>query len=334
MKTTMEEIGKKIAKEDEGKQGIFTVFVENIPEAMVWKGLWHTFTRHGDVVDTYIARKRSKRGVRFGFVRFKSIVDAERAIERMNGFRFYGCRLMVKLAEFEGKTGLRKKVIVKDSIQGERQNIEGRTIKKGNIRSLLRKDDKDEGGVFRENSAKKRIVGHIEEEELMNLRRSLVGTSATVCSVSSIQSRLSEWGLGEIKVQRLGGKIFLLTINDEDLFLMLEDLEWSYLKEIFISVELWMDKIQSNISRATWLEITGVPLSCWNQITFARVAELWGSFEALGENGNHFFDCESVLVLITTTVKKKICEVVEVEVGDLIYTVRVEEKGYISKRSE
>ncbi|KAK8993349.1 hypothetical protein V6N11_033450 [Hibiscus sabdariffa] len=35
-----------------------------------------------------------------------------------------------------------------------------------------------------------------------------------------------------------------------------------------------------------------------------------------------------VLVLITTTVKKKICEVVEVEVGDLIYTVRVEEKGF------
>ncbi|KAK8661978.1 hypothetical protein V6N13_091566 [Hibiscus sabdariffa] len=35
----------------------------------------------------------------------------------------------------------------------------------------------------------------------------------------------------------MGGKVFLLSFEDEDLYIMLEDLEWSYLKEIFFKME-------------------------------------------------------------------------------------------------
>ncbi|KAK8655067.1 hypothetical protein V6N13_107659 [Hibiscus sabdariffa] len=62
------------------------------------KGLWHLFARHGDVAATYIVRKLSRGGKRFGFVRLKNEVDAGRAMERLNGFVVYGFRLTVKLA--------------------------------------------------------------------------------------------------------------------------------------------------------------------------------------------------------------------------------------------
>ncbi|KAK8622493.1 hypothetical protein V6N13_117405 [Hibiscus sabdariffa] len=75
-----------------------SIFVENIPTRMHWKGLWHLSARHGDVYATYIARKLSRGGKRFGFVRFKNEVDAGRAMERLNGFVVYGFRLTVKLA--------------------------------------------------------------------------------------------------------------------------------------------------------------------------------------------------------------------------------------------
>ncbi|KAK8505726.1 hypothetical protein V6N12_024709 [Hibiscus sabdariffa] len=52
----------------------------------------------------------------------------------------------------------------------------------------------------------KRIIGHVEVGELWNLRRSLVGETSMVYSTNSIQSRLTEWGLGEIKVQRVEEK--------------------------------------------------------------------------------------------------------------------------------
>ncbi|KAK8586429.1 hypothetical protein V6N13_010022 [Hibiscus sabdariffa] len=81
------------------------------------------------------------------------------------------------------------------------------------------------------------MKGHVEEEDLWEMRKCMVGKMATVCSVNSIHDRLQNWGLREIKVQRMGAKTFLLTIDDEDLYLLLEDLKWSYLNEIFCEIK-------------------------------------------------------------------------------------------------
>ncbi|KAL4271620.1 hypothetical protein GQ457_13G010870 [Hibiscus cannabinus] len=48
--------------------------------------------------------------------------------------------------------------------------------------------------------------------------------------VKSIMSRLTTWG-----VQRMGGKTYLLTIDDEDLFMLLEDANWSYSRELCLA---------------------------------------------------------------------------------------------------
>ncbi|KAK5819218.1 hypothetical protein PVK06_024189 [Gossypium arboreum] len=40
-----------------------TVFVDNIPESMHWKGLWTLFSFHGNVLDAFILVKRNKVGV-------------------------------------------------------------------------------------------------------------------------------------------------------------------------------------------------------------------------------------------------------------------------------
>ncbi|KAK8618242.1 hypothetical protein V6N13_132242 [Hibiscus sabdariffa] len=64
----------------EQQQQVVSVFVENLPKVLHWKGLWHGFARHGDVTDTSIAKKRSKG---FGFVKMRNRSDALRVIERM-----------------------------------------------------------------------------------------------------------------------------------------------------------------------------------------------------------------------------------------------------------
>ncbi|KAK9001442.1 hypothetical protein V6N11_083225 [Hibiscus sabdariffa] len=35
--------------EEEGKQGVISLYVENLPESLNWKGLWFAFARHGEV---------------------------------------------------------------------------------------------------------------------------------------------------------------------------------------------------------------------------------------------------------------------------------------------
>ncbi|KAK8674567.1 hypothetical protein V6N13_032676 [Hibiscus sabdariffa] len=267
------------------KQVIVSLFVENLPETLHWKGLWFSFARHGDVVNVYIARKRSRGGKRFGFVRMKNQEEAERVIQRLHGFTLYGSKLSVKRAR--NNYGWERMAAGRTHFANKRTMKPGEDLSKGH----------DEDGA------------------------------ASGSSASSIHDRLAKWGLGEINVQRLGAKTFLLTIEDEQLYLMLEDVNWSYLNEIFQEVTPWSEKV-SYSERATWLEIRGLPLHCWNCVTLKKIAALWGSFEALGENDKHTMDCEKVRVLIATNQVSRIEEIIDVEVGDSVFQVSVREVGF------
>ncbi|KAK8606230.1 hypothetical protein V6N13_102984 [Hibiscus sabdariffa] len=275
---------------------VITLFVENLPENLHWKGLWFLFARHGEVANVYIARKRSRGGKRFGFIRTKGLELAERVMNRLHGFILYGSKLTVKRARnnfeldrkrFSGSLPHKPRTMgnsVGTSL-GHGEGLEA---------SRLRRVSGDIAKVSMGNEKPKRITGHVEVEDLWRLRRCLVGVSDTICSVSSINQRLVTWGLGEINVQRLGAKMFLLTIEDEKLFLMLEDVNWSYLKEIFKECDL----------------------------------EIRGTFEALGANFKHSLDCEKVTVLIATNQARRIEEIVEVELGDRVFQANVKEIGF------
>ncbi|KAE8683489.1 hypothetical protein F3Y22_tig00111207pilonHSYRG00157 [Hibiscus syriacus] len=185
-----------------------------------------------------------------------------------------------------------------------------------------------EGGTLGRNevSSVKRIKGFVEKGALLKLKRCLVGKMSTVCSVREISFRLQKWGMESIKLQRIGGKSFLLSFEDDELFMMLGNLNWSYLKEIFSEVELWPDSLEKS-ERATWIKVSGIPLQCSNHITLKRVAELWGNFESLGENADHSIKCENITILITTNQDKRIDETMEIKIGNYIHLIQVLEIG-------
>ncbi|KAK8685264.1 hypothetical protein V6N13_041269 [Hibiscus sabdariffa] len=125
----------------------------------------------------------------------------------------------------------------------------------------------------------------------------------------------------------MGGKVFLFSFEDDELYIMLEDLNWSYLKEIFCRVEEWSEK-SKRPRRATWIEVAGLPLHCWNEVTLRRLAEVWGAVEAFGENVNRVMDCEKVSILISTDIAGRIEESVEIEVGNIVHEVIIFEMGF------
>ncbi|KAK8636066.1 hypothetical protein V6N13_004776 [Hibiscus sabdariffa] len=131
----------------------------------------------------------------------------------------------------------------------------------------------------------------------------------------------------------MGVKTFLLTIDDKDFFIMLEDVNWSYLKEIFEEVMSWSENMDQ-AERAPWLEISGMPLQCWNHLTIKRIVESYDTFKALGENSNHTKDCEKVTILISTGYERKIEDLIDVEVGKITYRVRVGEIDFSEESSK
>ncbi|KAK8665180.1 hypothetical protein V6N13_005354 [Hibiscus sabdariffa] len=278
-----------------GGRHVVTLFVQNIPTTLHWSGLRQTFGRHGDVIDSFIARKWDKAGMRFGFVRFSNRTDAERAIERLNGFNLYGFRLSVSLAKYNVRTAYWRKSkqrnrhydLKNETRKGSHNQTEGLKDNKGPNEAMVRSSGREPESS--EEKSLRRILGHVEEEALWKLNKCAIGKMATVCSSNSVEERLHGWGLGEINVKSMGGRWFLIEFKDQELFQFLKEQDWSYLKEVFSEVEPWTESFHLP-ERITWIQAEGIPLHCWNHTTFKRLAESWGSLIALGENASQLLD--------------------------------------------
>ncbi|XP_039052593.1 polyadenylate-binding protein 5-like [Hibiscus syriacus] len=264
-----------------------TLFVQNLPPKFHWSGLRQLFGRHGDVIDSYIARKKDMAGKRFGFVRFSNKEDANRALQRLNEFNTYGFRIVVKEAKYTDRfqswkantTFYSQATTRNDGHKGFQamNHSEGRSKNKeavaGNNKGMVFGSDGFKEKVMRR---LKTVQGHVDEESLRKLEKRLIGTMATVCNSNQVEDRLRAGGLGELKTKYLGGRDFLIEIEDPGLYSFMKEQKWSYLKEVFLEVQPWSEVYRSS-ERVIWIQLTGLPLYCWNHQTFKKVAETWGS---------------------------------------------------------
>ncbi|KAK8560864.1 hypothetical protein V6N13_026299 [Hibiscus sabdariffa] len=275
--------------EARGSQTV-TLFVQNIPTALHWSGLRQVFEAK------YGGRSWAWRKANVGNLQQVSQVD-----------RFKGGK-----STFPGPDKYNDKGRATDNHKAQADASEG--LNSGEL-------DSQEGRNY------KRIQGHIEEETLYKLSKCLVGIMATICNTSRVEERLHDWGLGELVVKNRGGRRFLIEIKDHELFKILEEQNWSYLKEVFAEIEPWTEAYHLP-ERITWIQVTGIPLHCWNETTFKRIADLWGTLLAMGENANQSFDCAKVTLLLSTRQRGNIDEVIEVEVGRESFLIRIEELGF------
>ncbi|KAK8694284.1 hypothetical protein V6N13_071838 [Hibiscus sabdariffa] len=145
---------------EDRRKGIVTLYVANIPTTLHWSRLRQTFERHGDVVDSFIARKQNKAGKRFGFVRFSNRNGAERAIERLNGFKLYGSRLLVSVARFKARTSYWRKSINDTKHQKEKERTNSSTqfdFKKKSVDPVEDSDSRDTKTLELKDMCKRKI---------------------------------------------------------------------------------------------------------------------------------------------------------------------------------
>ena len=72
---------------------------------MIERDLWKTFHEIGHVVDVFIARKMSKAGKRFGFVRFVGVADNNNLEKALNDLWIGKYRIRANLAKFGRNKG-------------------------------------------------------------------------------------------------------------------------------------------------------------------------------------------------------------------------------------
>ncbi|KAL7190868.1 hypothetical protein ACSBR2_023023 [Camellia fascicularis] len=89
-------------KTDEARMGgLFTIFVDNIPEVMNSKRLLGLFSKFGVVKDVFIPMKRRKATrSRFDFVRYDCPIAAEVVVQKADGLWCEDKELKIKEAEY------------------------------------------------------------------------------------------------------------------------------------------------------------------------------------------------------------------------------------------
>lgn len=125
--------GQRVRRKEmpEGEE-VFTLFVDNIPEARDNLWLARLFSRYGVVRDAFIPNKRSKiSGSKFGFIRFSNRGDVHRAMDKLNGIWVDDKRMHVKEASFNQNSnrGDKERIVRrKEGVnkgQGQVQDVQG-----------------------------------------------------------------------------------------------------------------------------------------------------------------------------------------------------------------
>ncbi|GKE25920.1 RNA-directed DNA polymerase, eukaryota [Tanacetum coccineum] len=79
----------------------FSFYVSNFPDSIDSKGLWNICAPYGRLVDVFIANKRSKRGKRFGFIRFMGVKDVNAFVTSLSNIWIRNFHLYVTVARFQ-----------------------------------------------------------------------------------------------------------------------------------------------------------------------------------------------------------------------------------------
>ena len=91
---------KSPAGQPVGNRKVTKFFLSNLPSGCIPREVSDFLGYYGDVVGSYIARKRDKEGNRFGFITFKNVSNVRELEKRLNGVKMGKYRLKVNVAKF------------------------------------------------------------------------------------------------------------------------------------------------------------------------------------------------------------------------------------------
>ncbi|KAL7218938.1 hypothetical protein ACSBR2_012077 [Camellia fascicularis] len=226
------------AKRSETSHGLFTIFVDNLPQTMDVRSLFKFFTKFGIVKDAFIPfKRRVVTNSRFGFVRFDCSVAANIAIQKANG-------LLVDDRVLE----------VKNATYGRGSRVEQSKRRPQTTRRFFDSNN---------------IRGQASCAGQKSFAEVLKGNTP-------IEAR-NEKGLKQVLVRKGGGRDVVLTFNSqEELKSNIYNIkEW--FREYSQSVGEWKPGFHYEQGRCFWLRCYGIPLNFWNRNTFNNIGNIWGT---------------------------------------------------------
>ncbi|PWA39898.1 nucleotide-binding alpha-beta plait domain-containing protein [Artemisia annua] len=271
--------------ETKGVGDVTKFFVSNLPSGCTLWVVSEFLGYYGEVVGSYIAKKRDKEGKRFGFCSFR---------KRMNGVKMGLCKLKVNVAKLAVENiGLREleeradrkhdnpEMLVgrmQEKQEVERQNkVNGQTFHPSDglsFRAVLNGKSSVDPGVHAESSCRSIKVPDNVVAFFEIRGKALIGRVTDLKMLTRMKELLAENMVGGLDIVYVGGLSLLLNFHDkEDAVDLLSKKDvWS---NWFSVLDLWEGQSLS-FERVAWLKIHGVPINLAINEVFDDVASQFG----------------------------------------------------------
>ncbi|KAJ0576351.1 putative RNA recognition motif domain, nucleotide-binding alpha-beta plait domain superfamily [Helianthus annuus] len=262
-------------------------YVANIPgECRPWD-LATLLSSFDDLAGSYIARKRSKEGLKFGFVSFKGIKDWKELERRLHGLKLGGDKLKINRARFAKENGQDEEFHVPPDTRHPSSKNFGQAMENQAPRfDAFTSNGRSHCSVLMNNGAPrqspadmvesvKEVNIHNETSAFFDLQgKAVVDKTKDLDSLINLRVSLKEMGISSFKLYYLGGFYLMLAFKyevDAADFLLNMNL-W---KDWFSSLDLWSGQSLA-YERIAWIKFHGVPLNLAENKVFDDVAGLFG----------------------------------------------------------
>ncbi|KAL4296849.1 hypothetical protein GQ457_12G019510 [Hibiscus cannabinus] len=263
------------------------------------QGVWQVFDRHGVVIDVFIPKKVAADGSRFGFVCMQSKEDADRVIERFDGFWLYGYKVRVMMAARVGQRSFWRK-------------------KRGRSSSHQSKLSASEGVI--------------DEENMEILRFCAVGFYRKPYLLLDLAREFRYACLEGFTVMRMAGSVVLLMFADTEKRRSV--IENGCLDPWLENLTDWSSEFRLP-NRRVWLSVLGVPIHAWSTETFKNIVGLWGELVQVDVETLVPSTFERCRFQVEIDWNQQINKSIELQIHDQNFLIRVVEfEEYIHTKSE
>ncbi|KAK9021600.1 hypothetical protein V6N11_011581 [Hibiscus sabdariffa] len=321
--------GKHLGEGIRWRKGV-SVFVDRVSKRIHRLTLKEAFSVYGNVIDVYIAYNNSRRinkAYTFAFIRFLTLDEARRAVDRAHNRRMDGFFIRVFMGKEQqsnvsakninecrrgpksiSEDNLVAKVISNKSVDKSRvfMYTNGRSYKEVLMSKPMSNpgDDVDRQGLEEATNpdfTRKEINFEpfnfsIPKADLVWLEHCLVGQVKGMYDAHVVQQALCSEGF-RVKVSVWSGFYVIIQFEEEEQIQIFWDLKDSMLG-------LWFDDIDSvdhfikNKKLKVWLILGNVPLAAWNESVFVALTNRWGSFISVEDDTSKRVRLDKARILV------------------------------------
>ena len=311
-------------------QSSVSLFVDNIPKGIDRGWFRRLFERCGEVVDVFISAKtRKNKNEDFGFVRYKTVREAEDAISRLNEHGVRGRKLRVSMAKY-GKDG-GPISNVRTFLQNQRETFSEEKAGQQGRRSTVTLN-RNRRPAFRDGRRYSDVVAGVrkqmedlkaELEQKVNvipvthsinvsedgkiaslLKMAIVAENSEVINIPLIQSQISECDVKVTGMFSLSPTKLLIVFDcelDAKNALEIDSPLWN----VFDNVRLWCEG-EFFDDRLVWIDCIGIHPLCCSKKNLKSIGELRGPVIHIDNKVQGIENITGARILIRTKAQNKI----------------------------